>query len=965
LLDKSRGYDICNLTLQGPGVESSVPEREHAMDYKKTLNLPRTSFPMKANLPRREPEILAAWERSGLYQQMRKASTERPRFILHDGPPYANGHIHLGTALNKILKDMIIRSRQMMGFDAPYVPGWDCHGLPIEHQVDQELGKHKEGMGQVEIRKACRAYANTYIEVQKEEFKRLGVLGEWERPYLTMHPGYVATIVREFGKFAHDGSLFKSKKPIYWCSTCKTALAEAEVEYRPRTSPSIYVKFPLVSPLDGDLSGLQGKEVFLVIWTTTPWTIPGNLAVAIHPSFEYVAVEVPGGEVYVLADRLMDSTMEALGIDNYQVLGRVQPAILEGKACRHPLYDRESVIVLGEHVTLDAGTGCVHTAPGHGREDYEVGLAYGLDVYSPVDDNGRFTDDVGFFKGMFVFDANGPVTEKLAELGMLLGKGIIEHTYPHCWRCKEAVIFRATAQWFISMDKTELRKKALVCIDQVSWIPSWGRDRIYGMIENRPDWCISRQRSWGVPIVAFYCQDCHTWLITNPIIEHVAGLFERHGADIWFDAETRVLLPEGTRCPECGGDRFEREKDILDVWFDSGVSHAAVLERRPNLAWPADMYLEGSDQHRGWFHSALLTAAGPRGRAPYRAVLTHGFVVDGKGEKMSKSKGNVIAPSGIIDRYGAEILRLWVAASDYREDIKISEEILIQLTDAYRRIRNTSRFILGNLGDFDPERESVPYDDMMELDRFALQNLQHLVRRSRQAYESFEFHVIYHGLYNYCTLDLSAFYLDVLKDRLYTSPPESKARRSAQTALRIILDAITRLMAPILVFMADEVWSHMPGNMKEDGSVHLTELPAVNEAFIDPELARRWESVMALRGEVSKAVEEARSRKVIGHSLDASVTLKVPEALLETVTPIFEELRSIFIVSQLNICKDEDLADGFRSEKVPGLVVRVDRAPGKKCERCWIYDTSVGKHPAHETLCSRCVEALGAGAGEG
>ncbi len=928
------------------------------MDYKQTLNLPKTAFPMKASLSQREPEVLKKWQAIGLYDQIREASKGKPRFILHDGPPYANGNIHLGTALNKILKDMIIRSRQMNGFDSPYVPGWDCHGLPIEHHVDQELGDKKKEMSQTEVRRHCRDYAERYIKIQKEEFKRLGVMGEWDNPYLTMKKGYVATIVREFGKLALDGSLFKSKKPIYWCSTCKTALAEAEVEYNMRTSPSIYVKFPFISDISGDFPSLKGKKLCLIIWTTTPWTIPANLAVALHPAFEYVAVEIGRDEVFIMARGLLESTMEALGIKDYEVLAQVDPTMLEHKLCRHPLYERQSTIILARHVTLDAGTGCVHTAPGHGREDYEVGLDYNLDIYSPVDDDARFADDVEFFKGMFVFDANSAVTAKLAEHGTLISKGSVEHTYPHCWRCKEPVIFRATEQWFISMEKTGLRQKALKCIDQVTWIPAWGRDRIHGMIENRPDWCISRQRSWGVPIVAFYCKGCGTYLITQEIIDHVAGLFELHGADIWFEADHSVLLPEGTTCPECKGDTFEKEQDILDVWFDSGVSHAAVLESRDYLGWPADMYLEGNDQHRGWFHSALLTAVGTRGRAPYECVLTHGFVVDGKGEKMSKSKGNVIAPSEIINRYGGEILRLWVAASDYQDDIRVSEKILKQLTDAYRRIRNTSRFILGNLGDFDPAVDAIPYKKMLEVDRFALYRLQGLVRRAIAAYKNFEFHVVYHDLYNYCTLDLGSFYLDVLKDRLYTSPAKSNDRLSAQTALNTILHSMVRLMAPILVFTTEELWAHMSEADAGPASVHLTQLPEINADFGDDELAERWESILLLRGEVSKALEEARGRKIIGHALDAAVTLSIPKEFSALVRMNADELRTVFIVSKVNILAEESIPDAYQSTNIPGLAIRIDPAPGEKCERCWIHDPSVGADGLHKTICARCLKVL-------
>ncbi|MEW5909762.1 MAG: isoleucine--tRNA ligase, partial [Thermodesulfobacteriota bacterium] len=753
------------------------------MEYKTTLNLPQTHFPMKANLSRKEPEQLNAWEEMRLYERIRKESAGKPCFILHDGPPYANGNIHIGTALNKILKDIVVRSRQMAGFDAAYVPGWDCHGLPIEHNVDKELKEKKKELSLAEIRKLCRDYAERFVDIQRQEFKRLGVMGDWENPYLTMSYGYEATIARECGKFAENGSLFRSKKPIYWCCTCKTALAEAEIEYQDETSPSIYVKFPVMDDL-GDISPkLSGKTVSVVIWTTTPWTIPANLAVALHPDFRYAAVGTGKDEVLILAKDLTDSFMRLMGNPDFSIIAEIEPKQLEEKRCRHPLYDRPSRFVLGSHVTLDAGTGCVHTAPGHGREDYEVGLAYGIEPYSPITDEGRFTEEVGFFSGEFVFDANRPIARKLKESGSLIKEETIRHSYPHCWRCKKPVIFRATPQWFISMEKTGLRKKSLEEIDRVKWIPHWGRERIYGMIESRPDWCVSRQRAWGVPIAVFYCKDCGEILKDDRIMNQVYALFDAHGADIWFQKEVSDFLPARTRCHGCGGESFVKENDILDVWFDSGVSHAAVLEKRPNLRWPADLYLEGSDQHRGWFHSSLLSAVGTRGRAPYDAVLTHGFVVDENGRKMSKSLGNIVAPREVIDRYGAEILRLWVSATDYREDIRISETILTQLTDAYRRIRNTSRFMLGNLFDFDPERDFIPFEEMWEIDRFAVHRLQEIIEKTNQAYASYEFHLIYHALYNYCTLDLSALYLDILKDRLYTFPKRSKGRRSAQSAL--------------------------------------------------------------------------------------------------------------------------------------------------------------------------------------
>jgi isoleucyl-tRNA synthetase len=928
------------------------------MNYKKTLNLPSTKFPMKASLARREPEQLKSWNDTGLYDQIRDSSKGKEQFILHDGPPYANGYIHIGTALNKILKDIIVRSRQMAGYDAVYVPGWDCHGLPIEHNVDKELGEKKKDLSMAQVRRLCRSYAEKFIDIQREEFKRLGVMGVWDDPYLTMNYGYEATIARECGKFAQDGSLIRSKKPIYWCFTCQTALAEAEIEYHDESTPSIYVKFPLQDDLSGELPGLAGKDVYVVIWTTTPWTIPANLAITLHPDFEYVAVSVGGNEVYILARELVDVCMQTFGIAEYSIIGEIDPKSLENKRCTHPLYQRDSLIILGSHVTLEAGTGCVHTAPGHGREDHEVGLLYDLEVYSPVDNEGRFTDEVDYFKGEFVFDANKNINAKLNETGALVHEASFEHSYPHCWRCKQSVIFRATPQWFISMDKTDLRKKSLEAIDAVEWIPHWGRDRIYGMIENRPDWCVSRQRAWGVPITVFYCEECETLLLDEQIMQRIYQLFEEHGADIWFEKDVSELLPDDVTCKSCGSKRFVKETDILDVWFDSGVSHAAVLEQRPYLRWPADLYLEGSDQHRGWFHSALLTAVGTRNRAPYEAVLTHGFVVDAEGRKMSKSIGNVISPSEVIEKYGAEILRLWVSASDYREDIRISDNILKQLTDAYRRIRNTSRFMMGNLYDFDPDNDGVAYGSMPEIDRFALHRLQELVEKGRKAYEAYEFHVIYHTLYNFCTLDLSAFYLDILKDRLYTSPPQSVERRSAQTVLHMTLDAIARLMAPILPFTSDEIWQYMPPRGSKESNIHLALLPEVNTEFKDAALADRWEFMLKIRGEVTKALEAARGQKLIGHPLDAAVTISLSGDAYDKLHSFAADLRSLLIVSQASLVKDDTLENAFRSDEVEGLFIGVTPAPGDKCARCWVHDTTVGSHSEQPTICQRCTEAL-------
>ncbi len=928
------------------------------MDYKKTLNLPKTKFRMKANLANREPGQIKAWEDSGLHEKIRSSSKDRDPFILHDGPPYANGHIHIGTALNKILKDFIVRSRQMAGFDAVYVPGWDCHGLPIEHNVDKELGSKKKNMSMSRVRKRCRAYAEKFIDVQRDEFKRLGGMGYWEDPYMTMKYPYEATIARECCKFALDGSLFRSKKPIHWCCSCNTALAEAEIEYHDETSPSIYVKFQVTDDLSREIPALAGKRTSMVIWTTTPWTIPANLAITLHPDFVYTAVDVGNDEAYILARELTAGCMQTFGVTEYTELAEIEAGALENKRCRHPLYNRESLIILGDHVTLEAGTGCVHTAPGHGREDYDVGLLYNIEAYSPVDDQGLFTEEVDFFQGQFVFDANENINAKLEEVGALVARESLTHSYPHCWRCKKPVIFRATPQWFISMDKTDLRKKSLSEIDRVQWIPHWGKERIYGMIENRPDWCISRQRAWGVPITVFYCEKCESLHMTKEIADHIHALFTEHGADVWFEKEVDELLPGDPVCSKCGNTTFVKETDILDVWFDSGVSHAAVLEERPELRWPADLYLEGSDQHRGWFHSSLLTAVGTRGRAPYDAVLTHGFVVDENGRKMSKSLGNVIAPKEVIDKYGAEILRLWVSATDYRDDIRISENILKQLSDAYRRIRNTSRFLLGNINDFDPETHATPYESMPELDRFALHKLQELIERTLRAYDLYEFHVIYHGLYNYCTVDLSSFYLDILKDRLYTSPPESVERRSAQTVLFHILDAMARIMAPILPFTADEIWKFMPDRPGKEESIHMASQIVSNPAWKNDALADRWKQLLDVRAEVTKALEEARAAKRIGHSLDAAVTINAPGDLYVTMAPHADDLRSMYIVSAVTLTRDEKLTDAFVSEEIEGLEITIQQVGTEKCERCWIYDPSVGKHTAHPTICDRCKDAL-------
>ncbi|BDV44534.1 isoleucine--tRNA ligase [Geotalea uraniireducens] len=922
------------------------------MDYKQTLNLPVTDFPMKANLPQKELDILAGWQEQDLYGKLTAAGAGKPRYILHDGPPYANGHIHIGHALNKILKDIILKSKRMTGHDAPYVPGWDCHGLPIELQVEKNLGSKKHEISKHQMRKQCREYAAKFVDIQRQEFERLGVLGQWDKPYLTMSFDYEGITARELARFAENGGLYKGKKPVHWCSSCVTALAEAEVEYADKVSPSIYVKFALQDDISAAVPALAGKKVSLVIWTTTPWTIPANLAIALHPELSYVALET-GGEALVVAEGLKDAFQQATGVQG-EVIATFGADLLYRKRCRHPFYDRDSIVLLGDHVTLEAGTGCVHTAPGHGQEDYELALKEGLDIYNPVDNRGRYIQSLEFFGGQFVFDANASVMEKLREVGALVGAGEVTHSYPHCWRCKKPIIFRATEQWFIGMEKNNLRQRSLEEINRVSWIPKWGQERIYGMIENRPDWCISRQRSWGVPITAFYCKSCGEILADGTVMHHVADLFMADGSDIWYEKEAAELLPAGTTCPACGKADFEKEMDILDVWFDSGVSHAAVMENRPELGSPANMYLEGSDQHRGWFHSSLLASVGTRGRAPYREVLTHGFVVDGSGRKMSKSVGNVVAPEEVIKKYGAEILRLWVAAQDYRDDIRISQEILTRLAEAYRRIRNTCRYLLGNLYDFDPATDMVPFAAMTELDRWALHQLELLKEKVLRAYDEYEFHILYHAVNGFCTVEMSAFYLDIIKER-YTNRKDSPERRSAQTVMYLVLEALVKLMAPVLSFTTDEVWRYMPKQAEE--SVHLAAFPPLRPEWKDEALVERWEQIIRVRSDVAKALEQARVQKVIGHSLDAAVQLAAEPELLAFLREYADELATIFIVSKVELVT-EIAGESMEAENVKGLRIGVGAAPGTKCERCWHYEEELGIDPEHPTLCAKCTAAV-------
>ncbi|MDD3312576.1 isoleucine--tRNA ligase [Pseudodesulfovibrio sp.] len=932
-------------------------------DYKKTLLLPQTNFPMKANLKQREPEMLKFWEETKAYDAMVAAGDPDDAFVLHDGPPYANGHIHMGTALNKVLKDIIVKSRNMQGQQAQYVPGWDCHGLPIEHKVEQELKAKGKELDTLTIRKVCRSYAAKWLDVQRKEFKRLGVLGTWEDPYMTMKPEYEAATARELGRFMERNGVVRGKKPIYWCCDCHTALAEAEVEYEDHTSPSIYVRFPLPDENFKKIADVDVSKLFIDIWTTTPWTIPDNLGVAVHPDFDYVLVEA--GDVYhILAEGMLPQCAEKFGWDEPVILAAFKGSVLENLKARHPIYDRESLVVLADYVTLETGTGCVHTAPGHGREDFETGLRYGLEILSPMNDHGVFTQEVEYFAGLNVWEANPKVIEKLTELGNLLATEKITHSYPHCWRCKQPVIFRATTQWFIGMDENDLRKRALDAIrNDVQWIPAWGEERIHNMIANRPDWCISRQRNWGVPISALICKDCdETWFDAKWVYD-ICDKYARHetGCDYWFEAPIEELVPEGLTCPKCGGTHWKRETDILDVWFDSGTSFAAVLEKRPELRFPADLYLEGSDQHRGWFHSSLLASVGTRDVPPYKSVLTHGYVVDAEGRKMSKSIGNVLAPQEIIDKFGAEILRMWVSASNYQEDIRISDETLNRLVDAYRRIRNTCRYLLSNLNDFDPATR-VAVADMLPLDRFALDMVRRHHATIRKAYQEYEFHKVYHTLHNLCVVDLSSFYLDIIKDRLYVEEKSGVKRRSAQTVLWQILLMLLEDMAPVLSFTAEEAFQNLPEAIKADLSQTGTVF-ALRFAADDPALSAdersRWETLACVRADVNKAIEPKRKDGVIGKSLDAKVTLYAPEEIRELVASDELDAREFFIVSDVALADTAEApADAFSGEDVENLRITVEPAPGRKCERCWRISNDLGADPAFPDACPRCTEVL-------
>lgn len=926
------------------------------MDYSKTLNLPQTEFPMRANLPEREPQMLSYWSDENIYAKKVARNQGKAKFVLHDGPPYANGNIHIGTALNKILKDIIVKYKSLQGFEAPYVPGWDTHGLPIEHAAIKILGLNRHELNPLDLRRECKQYALKCLDMQREDFKRLGVSGDWENPYVTLYPEYEAKQIKVFGEMAKQGYIYKGLKSVYWCTSCETALAEAEIEYAEKKSHSIYVKFPVIDDKGNLPVGVNPEQVFAVIWTTTPWTMPANVAICVNPELEYVWVQA-GQEIYLLAAGLAESVMKAAKIEEYTILAKLKGANLEGMIFSHPFIERESPIVLGDHVTLEQGTGCVHTAPGHGQEDFEVGMKYGLPIINPVDHAGRFTAEGGKFEGLLVHDANVPVIKELAERSMLLGKGSVKHQYAHCWRCKNPIIYRATEQWFASVDG--FRDAALKAIEEVQWIPEWGEDRIRNMVRDRQDWCISRQRVWGLPIPIFYCTKCNEHIINDATITAVSDLFKVEGSDAWWAKSAAEILPAGFSCPHCSHTEFRKETDIMDVWFDSGSSHAAVLETNPALKWPADLYLEGSDQHRGWFQSSLLTSVATRGRAPYNAVLTHGFVVDGEGRKMSKSVGNTIYPQDVIKQYGADILRLWVASADYKADIRISNDILKQMSEVYRKIRNTFRYILGNLADFNPETDRVSYDRLLEIDRWALLRLEQVREKVTQAYDAYEFHTLYHTVHNFCAIDLSSIYLDILKDRVYTAKPDSVERRAAQTAMYEILDTLVRLVSPVLTFSAEEVWQHMPKVAGMPESIQLADWPAARSEYLDKQLEDKWNKLLTVRSELTKALEQARRTKVIGHSLDAAIAIYASDDVYEQLNALGEELATLLIVSKANVKQGVQQApdNAYRSAELP-LAVVVTPAQGEKCERCWIYSDTIGEDAEHGTLCERCAGVL-------
>jgi len=955
-----------------------------ALRYKDTLTITKTDFPQKARLPESEPKRLARWKAIGLAHLIEQKSEGRPKYVLHDGPPYANGDIHLGHAFNKTLKDIVVRYKTMNGFAARYVPGFDCHGLPIEQKVFDKLGRDAATRDPVEVRRLCHEYATRYIGLQSEQFQRLGVGGVWDAPYRTLDPKYEVGILKAFAVMVRRGYIYKGFKPVYWDTRFRTALAEAEIEYEERTSPSIYVRFPILNPEDcpqlkdyasaaedgcathagsagsraakaGDGAGANARGINIVIWTTTPWTLPGNLAVAVHPEFHYVLIDV-GGERIVCAEGLLHAFAADARLPEPRILTRFRGAALENLKCAHPLLDKESLVILADHVTLEQGTGCVHTAPGHGVEDFDVCKKHGIEVFQPVDETGRYSHLYPDMEGELVWDANPKVLERLKEKGLLVHAGEVAHQYPHSWRSHEPVVIRATDQWFMSIDHEDLRQRCLRAINEdVQWFPAWGRERIANMMETRPDWCLSRQRAWGVPIPSLYSVEAKQSILCAEIVERFAERVAEHGTDCWFTMPVETFIPEGFKCPVSGGTKFEKECDILDVWFDSGASHIAVLEQDEGLEWPADLYLEGNDQYRGWFMSSLTVAMAARDAAPYKAVLTNGWVLDGEGRPMSKSLGNVISPLDVIARMGADVLRLWIVSEDYRSDVRASEEIFQQIMDAYRRIRNTLRFLLGNLTDFDPEEDAVPPEERTELDRWALGALAQLLDRVTRAYETFEFHKIYHAVNQYCVVTMSALYLDILKDRLYCSAPDDKVRRSAQSTIWDVFSVLTRALAPILPFTADEAYAYAKPRKE---SIHLEDFPSVPDGWRDAALAEKWERFLAIRDAVNPPMEAARREKTIGKSLDAAVVLRPKSTELAAfLHENVEILRDVLIVSQCSV--DASLADREKTDALEeALDVHVSKAGGEKCARCWTYSESVGADCEHPSLCRRCSGVL-------
>lgn len=932
------------------------------LDLKSTLNLPKTAFSMKANLPQNEPRWLERWQQMGIYRKIRESRKGRPHYVLHDGPPYANGPIHEGHALNKSLKDFVVKSKTMAGFDAPYVPGWDCHGLPIEIKVDESLGRKKLEMAPLDVRKECRKYAEKFLDLQRAQFRRLGVFGRWEQPYSTMEPQYESVIVRSLFEFIENGAVYKGLRPVYWCIHDKTALAEAEVEYAQRTSPSIWVRYRLTSDPAKIDSALAGKKVSAIIWTTTPWTLPASMAVAFHPELGYVALE-HGGEVYVVADALARQTIEKTGLAAAKELARFRGTALEYSTFAHPFLERPILGVLATYVTTDQGTGAVHTAPSHGADDFYTGGKYKLEQTTKVDEAGRFTEGLPEYKGKRVFEANADIVELLKSRGALLASEKIEHSYPHCWRCHNPVIFRATEQWFISMespvDGGTLRQKALDEIKKVKWIPAWGEERIANMIATRPDWCISRQRVWGVPIAVFFCEGCGKLLQSKEVFNAVVDLFARGGADSWYRVPANEILPAGTKCTGCSGNQFRKETDIIDVWFESGCSHAAVLGHEPDLPWPADLYLEGGDQYRGWFHSSLLCATGTRGQSPYRAVATNGWTLDPQGRATSKSLGNGIDPVEIATRLGAEIVRLWVASVDFQEDVTVSEDLMQRVAENYRKFRNTFKNILGNLYDFEPERHAVKFAQMLPLDQYMLLRMADVNEQVCRWYETFEFHRVFHRIHDFCSVDLSNVYFDVLKDRLYTSAPASIARRSAQTALWRISEVLVRLLAPLMSFTAEEVWGFLPKISVREESVHLAYFSQTKNIIGKPQdelyvqtLRADFDSLMALRDEALKALEAARQQKLIGSALESFVRIHAPDSVYKLLERYRDDMRFLLIVSGVEIVH---AAGGNGSAP---LRVEISKAPGGKCERCWNYSVHVGEDARYPSVCERCLAAL-------